>query len=140
MIEIDGSLYSGSGTLLRYGTSLATLTGKPLHMVRIRARRPKPGLRAQHLSALSACATISGGRLDNARVGSQEITYYPGSLLDGGTFSFDIGTAGSATMAAFTLIPPRPKRGLPWHYGSKRTPGAGWGRTGRVNRDADPKT
>ena len=106
MIEIDGSVYSGSGTLLRYGASLATLTREPVHMVRIRARRPKPGLRAQHLSALSACAMISGGRLENARVGSQEIAYYPGDSLDGGTFHFDIGTAGSATMAAFTLIPP----------------------------------
>jgi RNA 3'-terminal phosphate cyclase (ATP) len=106
MIEIDGSLYSGSGTLVRYGASLATVTREPLHMTRIRAKRPKPGLRAQHLSALSACAIVSGGRLDNANVGSQEISYYPGNTLVGGSFRFDIGTAGSATMAAFTLIPP----------------------------------
>lgn len=106
MIEIDGSLHSGSGTLLRYGASLATLTAEPLHMSRIRAKRPKPGLRAQHVAAVSACATVSGGRLDNATVGSQEIIYYPGDTLEGGSFHFDIGTAGSATMAAFTLIPP----------------------------------
>lgn len=38
-------------------------------------------------------------------VNSQEIVYEPGTTLCGGNFNFDIGTAGSATMLAFTLIP-----------------------------------
>jgi len=44
--------------------------------------------------------------VEGAEVGSQEIIYYPGDAVRGGTFHFDIGTAGSATMAAFTLISP----------------------------------
>ncbi len=106
MIEIDGSTHSGSGTLLRYAVALATLKGEPLHIFRIRAKRPKPGLRPQHLSAVKACATISGGGIDGAEVGSGEIVYRPGHNLTGGQFHFNIGTAGSATMAAFTLVPP----------------------------------
>jgi len=43
--------------------------------------------------------------LTGAEVGSQEIGYEPGMSLPGGDFHFDIGTAGSATMLAFTLIP-----------------------------------
>jgi len=39
-------------------------------------------------------------------VGSQELLYSPGPYLKGGDFQFDIGTAGSATMMAFSLIPP----------------------------------
>ena len=105
MIEIDGSLHSGSGTILRYATSLATLKRESLHMTRIRAKRPKPGLRAQHLRALSACAELCGGRIETAHVGSQEITYHPGTSLEGGSFHIEIGTAGSAAMLAFTLIP-----------------------------------
>ncbi|MCX5834125.1 MAG: RNA 3'-terminal phosphate cyclase [Deltaproteobacteria bacterium] len=105
MIEIDGSVHSGSGTLLRYAVSLATLIGKPIHMKRIRAKRQKPGLRPQHLQALRACATFSGGGLEGDRVGSQEIHYAPGSNLRGGDFKLDIGTAGSTTMLAFTLLP-----------------------------------
>jgi RNA 3'-terminal phosphate cyclase (ATP) len=106
MLEIDGSLHSGSGTLLRYAVALATLVGEPLHMVRIRAKREKPGLRPQHLEAIRACATLSEGELTGAEVGSQEIFYRPGrSLPAGGDFEWDIGTAGSATMLAFTLIP-----------------------------------
>ena len=106
MIEIDGSMHSGSGTLLRYGVALATLTRGTLHMTRIRAKRPKPGLRAQHLNAVTSCCAISGGQVDGAEVGSQEIVFRPGDALKGGDFEFDIGTAGSAAMAAFTLIPP----------------------------------
>jgi len=52
VIEIDGSMLSGSGTLLRYATAFATIRQEPLHMVRIRAKRAKPGLRPQHLLAL----------------------------------------------------------------------------------------
>jgi RNA 3'-terminal phosphate cyclase (ATP) len=105
MIEIDGSTHSGSGTLLRYAVALTTLTGEPLHMTRIRAKRPKPGLRAQHLKAVTSCCEISQGRVEGAEVGSQEIVYRPGDTVKGGDYEFDIGTAGSATMAAFTLIP-----------------------------------
>ena len=106
MIEIDGSTHSGSGTVLRYAVALATIKGEPLHIVRIRAKRPKPGLRPQHLAAVRACATLSGGSIEGGEVGSEEIVYRPGRHLTGGRFHFDIGTAGSATMAAFTLIPP----------------------------------
>ncbi len=105
MIEIDGSIHSGSGTLLRYAVALATLTGEPLHMTRIRAKREKPGLRPQHLQAVRACSDFSGGELSGAKVGSQEILYRPGRSLRGGDFQWDIGTAGSTTMLAFTLIP-----------------------------------
>ncbi len=105
MIHIDGSTHSGSGTLLRHAVTLATLVGEPLQMTNIRAKRPKPGLRPQHAEALRACSTLSGGRLDGAEVGSHTIYYHPGNQLDGGEFNWDIGTAGSATMLALTVIP-----------------------------------
>jgi len=105
MLEIDGSKYSGSGTLLRYSIALATLLPSRLHMTHIRASREKPGLRPQHLQALRACSSLSGGEIQGAEVGSTEITYHPGESLSHGDFRWDIGTAGSTTMLAFTLIP-----------------------------------
>jgi RNA 3'-terminal phosphate cyclase (ATP) len=105
VIEIDGSLYSGSGTLLRHAVALATLLGEPLHMTRVRARRAKPGLRPQHLEAVRACCRLSDGKAEGAETGSQEIFYKPGKSLRYGDLDFNIGTAGSATMLAFTLIP-----------------------------------
>jgi RNA 3'-terminal phosphate cyclase (ATP) len=105
MIEIDGSVHSGSGTLLRYAVALATLIGEPLHMIRIRSNRRQPGLRPQHLQAVQACTDFSGGELEGAAVGETEITYRPGKRLRGGEFRWEIGTAGSTTMLAFTLVP-----------------------------------
>jgi RNA 3'-terminal phosphate cyclase (ATP) len=105
MIEIDGSVHSGSGTLLRCSVALATLMNRPLHITNIRIKRPKPGLRAQHLQAVKACAEISGGTIEGAEIGSREILYWPGTEIKGGVFHSDIGTAGSATMAALVLIP-----------------------------------
>jgi RNA 3'-terminal phosphate cyclase (ATP) len=105
VIEIDGSTYSGSGTLVRYAVALATLIRRPLHMTRIRAKREKPGLRPQHLQAVKACADLSGGRLEGAETGSSEILYYPGAFLGQGDFEWNIGTAGSTTMLTFTLRP-----------------------------------
>ena len=105
MIQVDGSVHSGSGTILRYAVALATLLGEPLHMTRVRAKREKPGLRAQHVQAVRACCSLSGGELEGAEVGSAEIFFKPGDTLKGGDFHWDIGTAGSTTMLAFTLIP-----------------------------------
>ena len=99
-------MHSGSGTLLRYASALATVTRKPLNIFNIRAKRDKPGLRPQHLMALRACSALSCGRLEGDQVGSQEITYRPGNGVKGGTFEWDIGTAGSATMLAFALLAP----------------------------------
>jgi len=115
MIKIDGSLYSGSGTILRYAAALCTLTGEPLHMFRIREKRDRPGLRRQHLQAVQTCAELCGGSLEGGGIGSREIVYRPGKDIRGGDFRVDIGSAGSATMLAFTLIPvalwaPEPSR------------------------------
>ncbi len=106
MIEIDGGEKSGSGTLVRFAVALSTLTGEPLHMVRIRAARERAGLRPQHLQAVRACASLCGGRLEGDSVGSREIYYYPGKYpFESGSRTWDIGTAGSATMVGFALIP-----------------------------------
>jgi RNA 3'-terminal phosphate cyclase (ATP) len=103
--DIDGGVHSGSGTLLRYAAAIATILGEPLHIFRIRARREKAGLRPQHLQALRACCELSSGQLDGDVVGSQEIVYKPGPSISGGIHHWDIGTAGSATMLAFCVLP-----------------------------------
>lgn len=105
MIEIDGSAKSGSGTLLRYAVSLATLLGEELHMWNIRAAREKPGLRYQHRQAVLACCDVSQGSAEGAALGSMEIWYTPGKEMEGGRYNWDIGTGGSTTMLAMTLLP-----------------------------------
>jgi len=105
MKVIDGSTKSGSGTIVRYSVALASLLGKEIKIQNIRQRRDKPGLRAQHLKAIQACAEMCHGVVENAAVGSKEITYIPREKFNGGEYEWDIGTAGSTTMFAQALLP-----------------------------------
>ena len=105
MIEIDGSQKSGSGTIVRSALTLAALLGEPLHLYNIRAKRPKPGLRAQHLTAARAIAELTDASLEGATLGSSEIWFRPAKVARGGSYSWDIGSAGSTTMMAMTLLP-----------------------------------
>ena len=105
MITIDGAARSGSGTIVRYSVAMASLLGKGIRIENIRAGRDRPGLRAQHLSVVQACQQMCHGAVENASVGSKEITYTPRERFTGGEYSWDIGTAGSTTMMAQTLLP-----------------------------------
>jgi len=105
VIEIDGGQKSGSGTIVRSALTLAALLGQPLHVYNIRAKRPKPGLRAQHLTAARAIAELTDASLEGATLGSGEIWFRPAKVARGGDYSWDIGSAGSTTMMAMTLLP-----------------------------------
>jgi len=105
MINIDGGAKSGSGTIVRYSVALASLLGKEIEIQNIRAKRDKPGLRAQHLKVIQACQEMCHGVVSGATVGSKEISYTPRGRFKGGEYHWDIGTAGSTTMMAQTLVP-----------------------------------
>ena len=116
MITIDGSQKSGSGTILRYAVSLAALLGKSLHIKNIRAKRKKPGLQPQHLCSVRAVKELVGAEVKGLELGSSEIIFTPPQRyvgagfkprrhIRGGTFSWDIGTAGSTTMLGLSVLP-----------------------------------
>jgi len=105
MIYVDGAQKSGSGTIVRFAVGLATLLGEELHLTNIRAKREKPGLRPQHLKAIQALQQICQGSLDGGEIGSKEIRFKPGREIKGGYYQWDIGTAGSTTLLAMTLLP-----------------------------------
>jgi len=105
MINIDGAQKSGSGTIVRFAVGLAALLGEELCLTNIRAKREKPGLRPQHLKAIEALEQICQGTLDGAEIGSKEIRFKPGGEVKSGYYEWDIGTAGSTTLLAMTLLP-----------------------------------
>jgi RNA 3'-terminal phosphate cyclase (ATP) len=84
---------------------MSALFGEPLHMVRARAGREQPGLRPQHLTAIRACAEMCDAETEGLAVGSTEFTFRPRSLPRGGRYRWEIGTAGSTTMVAMTVLP-----------------------------------
>lgn len=105
MIEIDGSHGEGGGQILRTALALSAVTGKPFRLFNIRARRPKPGLMRQHLTAVKAAAQVCGAHAEGAELQAAELRFTPSAVRGGGAYQFDIGTAGSTLLVAQTVLP-----------------------------------
>lgn len=110
MIKLDGAMGEGGGQILRSALALSLLTGKPFHLRRIRARRPKPGLQPQHLMSVRAAMAVGQAEAHGASLGSAELTFWPGSVQSS-DYRFDIGTAGATGLVLHTLYLPLALRG-----------------------------
>jgi RNA 3'-terminal phosphate cyclase (ATP) len=104
VVHIDGSEGEGGGQILRTALSLAAITGRPLVIDAIRAKRRKPGLLRQHLVAASAAAAVCGAEVEGAELGASRLVLRPGSIR-GGAYRFAIGSAGSTCLVAQTVLP-----------------------------------
>jgi RNA 3'-terminal phosphate cyclase (ATP) len=104
MLTIDGSLGEGGGQILRSALALSVCLQRPFRIVNIRARRPNPGLRPQHLAAVRAAAETSSAHVEGASIGAKMLTFEPGDI-NAGEHRFAIGTAGSAMLVLQTVLP-----------------------------------
>lgn len=105
MIRIDGAQGEGGGQILRTALALSAVTGKPFEVVNIRANRPKPGLRPQHLEAVRAAARVCSAHVEGAAENSSQLRFAPGPVQPG-RFRFEIRTAGSAPLVLQTVYLP----------------------------------
>lgn len=109
MLYLDGSYGEGGGQIVRTSLSLAALLGRAVRIENIRAGRPKPGLKAQHLTGVRALAHITRAEVEGAELHSQAMTFKP-RTPQAGKFFFDVaektGSAGSVSLVAQTLLPP----------------------------------
>ncbi|MFN4336877.1 MAG: RNA 3'-terminal phosphate cyclase [Candidatus Nitrosocaldus sp.] len=106
-IRIDGSYGEGGGQILRTAIALSAITKRPIEVFNIRAKRPNPGLRPQHATAVKILAEIFNARAENVEVGSSTIRFLPVEEGNGTSSKkrIDIGTAGSITLILQALIP-----------------------------------
>ncbi len=111
-IILDGSQGEGGGQILRSALSLSMCTGTPFRIERIRAKRKKPGLLRQHLTAVNAAVEICGASVEGAHISSTSLAFTPGAIK-GGDYKFAIGTAGSCTLVFQTVLPALLKASTP---------------------------
>lgn len=104
VVTLDGARGEGGGQVLRTALSLSLVTGRPFRIRAIRAGRPSPGLKRQHLAAVLAAQRIGAARVEGAALGSSELTFEPGALQPG-VHHFAVGSAGSACLVLQTVLP-----------------------------------
>lgn len=104
-LELDGAQGEGGGQILRSALTLSMITGQPFRIDHIRARRSRPGLLRQHLTAVQAAQTVCAATVHGATLGSTSLYFAPGRLQGGADYRFAIGTAGSTTLVMQTVLP-----------------------------------
>jgi RNA 3'-terminal phosphate cyclase (ATP) len=112
VLTMDGSYGEGGGQILRTALTLSALTGKAIRIDNIRAHRARPGLAAQHLTAVRSVARVCRARVSGDELDSQSLTFVPQDRPIAGTYTFDVasarkgGSAGSAPLVLQTVLLP----------------------------------
>lgn len=112
MLQIDGAAGEGGGQIVRSAVAVAAATGLAVEIINIRAKRPNPGLQAQHVTAVRAAAAVCGARLAGDALGSSRLRFEPTRPPASGHYHFDVsaaregGSAGSACLVLQTVALP----------------------------------
>ena len=104
-LRIDGSQGEGGGQILRTAVSLSAITGTPIEVTNIRAKRSNPGLRPQHMTGIKIIADLFHANVENLQVGAEWVMFAPSDKFEGGSVKVDVGTAGSIPMILMAVVP-----------------------------------
>ncbi|MBI5065815.1 RNA 3'-terminal phosphate cyclase [Candidatus Woesearchaeota archaeon] len=105
MIQIDGNYLEGGGQIVRTAVALSVITSQPIEVINIRKGRDKPGLKNQHLHAITALKELCNAEVEGLELGSQKLIFKPGQL-NSKTINIDVGTAGSIGLVLQALLFP----------------------------------
>ncbi|KAG0331885.1 hypothetical protein BG000_010517 [Podila horticola] len=105
-MDLDGSHDEGGGQIVRNGASYSALLQLPLTIRNIRQKRPKPGLKNQHLAGIRLVNEITDGKLKGDELHSLQVVLQPSSLkATGSSFVADSTTAGAITLLMQVSFP-----------------------------------
>jgi RNA 3'-terminal phosphate cyclase (ATP) len=103
-MKLDGSYCEGGGQILRTAVALSVVTGKSVKIDNIRKSRSKPGLAAQHMTAVRTAAELCNAEVIGCSLHSTSLNFNPSKIKDG-TYEINIGTAGSIPLLLQCLMP-----------------------------------
>jgi len=103
-LKINGGYGEGGGQIIRSAIALSCITKQPIHLENIRKNRKVPGLRPQHLTAITILQKIANAEVIGAEIGSTELKFIPGNI-ESLELVEDVGTAGSISLILQVLIP-----------------------------------
>ncbi|MFQ5782800.1 MAG: RNA 3'-terminal phosphate cyclase [Nitrosopumilus sp.] len=103
-LKINGEYGEGGGQIVRSVIVLSCITKQPIHLENIRKNRKIPGLKPQHLTAITILQKIANAKVIGAEIGSTELKFIPGDIQSLKLIE-DVGTAGSISLILQVLIP-----------------------------------
>ena len=103
-LKINGEHGEGGGQIIRSAITLSCITKQPIHLENIRKNRKVPGLRPQHLTAITILQKIANAKVIGAEIGSTELKFIP-NKIESLELVEDVGTAGSISLILQVLIP-----------------------------------
>jgi RNA 3'-terminal phosphate cyclase (ATP) len=106
VLHVDGAYGEGGGQVVRTALALSALAGMDVRLEGIRAGRERPGLRAQHLTAVRAVAEVCGAATERAEIGSRVLVFRPGAPPQPGQYRWEVGTAGAVSLVFQSVLWP----------------------------------
>ena len=94
----------GGGQLLRTALGLSVATNTAVRLENIRESRPDPGLKPQHAAVVSVLKSIANASVTPYSIGTETLTFEP-TTPRGGSYEYDIGTAGNVFLLFDAVLP-----------------------------------
>ncbi len=105
ILDIPGDYLEGGGQILRTAAAFSCILNQPIRVFNIRVKRPKPGLKPQHLEILKILARLFKAKTQGLELNSEEIIFSPCvDQIQENNLNIDMGTAAAIGLFLQSLL------------------------------------